>query len=258
MVSGENERTDSSFKSLESDIREYLDTYSSDEPTTNPLAYINLSKAGRDDLIPRIMDAGGYIEVSQRLGVSVYESNFIKPPSVTQFPPLVSAQQSSSLALGQNLEKKLETVEQAIQEGKDRSLDLSATERRSSFREVPSADDLVRQNDAILPPPADEVVPEGERFTFTLPMRIGLLALVATASAGYGRSSHGVLDEDIVALCRNVVIGLGFAHLLLGIYAGLLLAPKQNRSAPLWFAKILLSGPVGVSYMRSLGTVSDD
>ena len=61
-----------------------------------------------------------------------------------------------------------------------------------------------------------------------------------------------------MALGRNVVIGLGFAHLLLGIYAALLLAPKQNMSAPLWFATILPSGPVGVSYMRSTGTVSDD
>ena len=119
------------------------------------------------DLIPRIMDAGVYIEVSQRLGVSVYESTFIKPPSVTQFPPLLSAQQSSSLAIGQKLEKKLETVEKAIEEGKGRALDFSATEGRFLFREVPSADDLVRRNEAILPPPADEVVPEGERFTFT-------------------------------------------------------------------------------------------
>ena len=119
------------------------------------------------DLITRIMDAGRYIEASQRLGVSVHESTFIKPPSVTQLPPIVSAQQGSSRAIGQNLEKKLETVEKAIEEGKGRSLDLSATERRFLFREVPSADDLVRRNDAILPPPADEAVPEGERFTFT-------------------------------------------------------------------------------------------
>jgi hypothetical protein len=64
--------------SLVAKINEFL-AKQRPEADTTPLSYVSLGNAGRIDLVEPIMNAGGYISVSKRLGIPVDESYLEKP-----------------------------------------------------------------------------------------------------------------------------------------------------------------------------------
>lgn len=244
-----------SFVALEAEIRQYLD--GCEDPGPSPLAYTNLGEAGRTDLISRIMEHGGYLQVSRRLGVPVDESNFISPPSVPIPNTSLFNQEDGkpSLVMGRDLEARLGTVGQVIEDSKVSGNALSSSQRRALRAGVPSGQELRSASEQFIPPVTDEPLPKGERFSLTASMRLGMVLLAAVTAVGFGRASSGVVNEDTIATCRLMAEALAVAHLAVGIYAGGVLAARYNRSRLLWSAKVLLSGPLGLQHLRSLGSL---
>lgn len=246
-----------SFAELEAEIRKYLDSH--EDPGPNPLAYTNLGEAGRTDLISRIMDHGGYLEVSRRLGIPVDESTFILPPPVRDPNKSLfrSEDDRASLLLGRDLESRFGAVEQGVDGSKasDNSLASSGGRRAASRQEVPTGEELRLANEKLAPSVVDKPVPEGERFTLTASMRLGMLVLAGVTAVGFGRASPGVVNQETITTCRVIAEALGVAHLLVGVYGGGVLAAQYSRNRFLWSAKVLLSGPIGLRYLRSLGSL---
>lgn len=245
------DKGDESLRTLEADIREFLSQLPDD--VTNPLAYVKLRREGRLDLVSRIMDAGGYIEVSQRMGIPVDESQFVPPPKTLQTttePLFQTEEQGASIAVGQSLEDKLNNIEDAMKTDSRPSGDKTRGYVRMD--DVPSADELIAQNQQISPRIVDKQPIEGEDLFLTTPIRLGLLTLASFAAIGFGRASDAVVSSDVVSLCRSIAAGLACVHCILGTYVALILAPGMKRSPSLWFVKVLLGGPLAVSQLRAL------
>lgn len=242
------------FAILEKDIREYLE--SCPEVDSSPLAYVNLGKAGRTDLISRIMSFGGYIHVSTRLDIPVDESQFIPPAPVfdpNQESVFEKFDTGASLSLGRDLEAKLESLDQLSRTSGDASNSRTMTAPEGKDRDdVPSGEEIRRENERILPPVVDAVVPEGERVVLTAGMRFGMVLLAVLFAIGFGRSSSGVISEDAIVVCRAIASTLGVTHLFVAVYAGFWLAPRLKRNPTVWSLKVLLGGPLGFRYLRSL------
>lgn len=246
-----------SFAELEGEIRAYLDAC--DDPGPNPLAYTALGAAGRTDLVSRIMEQGGYLEVSRRLGLAVDETTFILPP------PVVNSGQwdfnadvdEASVVVGRDLEAKLSAAEEALNGSKDGAgaPSVAGNNRRALRAGVPTAQDLRAASERLVPPVTDEVVPDGERFVLSARMRAGIVILAAVTAAGFGRASTGLVGADAIETLRLVAEALGLAHVVVAVYAGGVLAAQYKRNRVLWSAKLLLSGPLGLPDLKSLGSL---
>ena len=248
---------DESFKELESYIRDYL--ANCENPGTSPLTYENLRLAGRIDLISRIMDSGGYIEVANRLGFPVDKNCFI-PPSPVVMPggKSLSAQEEEDnkpfLAVGRLKEDRLNVKVEPISKEKR----LAKLELRSSVKkEYKTADDIVsakalseikEERTSIEKP-----IPEGELLILDGRMRACLFAVVVSSALGYGRASKVVLSDNFIHIFQGMAVGLFVGHFVLAVYAAIFLAPKRNRSLLLWWTKILLAGPAGILALVRLG-----
>jgi len=248
---------DSSFQTLANDVRLYLSSV--EDPGEIPLAYVNLRKSGRLDLISRIMDAGGYIEVSRRLDLPVDESKFVaSPPASTVFgkPLFDEKDENASLAIGRDLEARLEQIEDVDMSSVDVGGVGSRPQRTRASTTVPSGEQLRWENENMTVPVVDEPIPEGELFALTTGMRLGFLALVALSAVGFGRTSVGLVAPEVVDACKGLACGLATAHVVLSVYAGSMVAPKLDRNALLWSLKVLLSGPIGLSTLRALPSLT--
>lgn len=249
---------DEKFQSLESDIREYLSQLRQD--ASNPLSYLNLSKEGRIDLVSPIMDAGGYIAVSERLGIPVEESQFISATINTEnkVPQQLFLQEDrgASLAIGSSLESKLSDIDEVMKE-EDTSTSNQMISKSAIREQVPSGADLVILNRQLEPPPVAERAAEGETMALTAPLRLGILTLAVVATLGFGKTSTGIISSEFVTICRSVTVVLSCAHLLLAFYAGTSTAPQMNRNAFVWFVKVLLGGPLSFNEMRSMDSLKN-
>eukprot|EP00177_Eucheuma_denticulatum_P003263 GFKZ01005898.1.p1 GENE.GFKZ01005898.1~~GFKZ01005898.1.p1 ORF type:complete len:316 (+),score=26.35 GFKZ01005898.1:124-1071(+) len=246
---------DSEFAKLEADIRDYLQTCP--DFGQNPLTYMNLGKAGRVDLASRILENGGYIYVSKRLGIPVDETDFVPPPVITAPNSLELQTQDpgASLVIGRDLEARLASVEQVLKNTTEANGRLSS-DRISRSRpndDVPTAEELRLTNEKLNPPVQDIPVPEGERLTLSGQMRVGTLIWTTAIALGFGRTSPAVLPETIIQLCQSLAEALTVAHLVVAGYGAAVLASQMKRNRALWFFKLLLSGPIGLRDLRALG-----
>lgn len=106
-----------------------------------------------------------------------------------------------------------------------------------------------------MPPVVDQRVPEGERFVLPAGMRIGMLGWLVAISIGFGRTSQHLMPQTTITASQSVAGVLTVAHFVLGAYVGVVLAPQLRRNPALWFVKVLLAGPVGLRYLRALGSL---
>ncbi|CAN8063287.1 unnamed protein product [Agarophyton chilense] len=242
------------FRALELDIKEYLNNIS--ETLPNPLSYVNLKKKGRIDLVSRVIDAGGYIEVSRRLGIPVDNREFVTPPNIStngSFAPfLKSEDEGTSIVFGSSLEDRMKSMAESGK-GSGISKSITSLSNARTIDTVPSAVELIKQNERIAPPVVDEPLIEGENLSFTILMRLGLLSLTTITAIGFGKASNGVVSPSIINASKSAASGLTFGHLLLALYSALLVAPRMRRNSTLWFIKVLLGGPLAVVELRSLG-----
>ena len=85
------------FSDLEREVLSYLGTLNAtqlnDESAPSPLAYVELQKAGRPDIVEACMEYGGYLAVSKRLGVRVRPS---APPAPPPSGPVLAGDERTS------------------------------------------------------------------------------------------------------------------------------------------------------------------
>lgn len=243
-----------------------VQTYLRDHPdganAPSPLSYVTLREMGRTDLVEEIMDAGGYISVSEKLGIRVDTSyaSYKPPPLPSDLPSLFSPEEDAgSLALGAGLSARLDVDVNSLPPAKPLVDRAVSSERRSGNLysgpdPVPSADVVASIGKDVVDV-RDEVVPQGERLTLDVSMRAGTLLLVATAAGGFGHASHEVLDANFAGALRAISESLIVAHVFLACYASASLAPKLGRNGVVWGIKVLLSGPLGISSLKRCGAI---
>lgn len=240
---------------LAADLRAYLSA-SGAEPVdfATTLSYAALAENGRRDLVERMIDIGGYPAALALVGVET-------PPLPDDIPPVPvrvfnPPEVTGGIALGAKLDDLLNAPipPPSTTRSRKRAPCPRAVER------VPSAEELARgvQEAAARPSPVvDKPVPPGERLVLSGTMRAGLLALVAVSAVGFGRASVGVVDPAAVEACKGVAAVLYAVHSALAVYAAFEARFRMRRSGPLWFFKVLLSGPAGFVALRRLDVLDE-
>ncbi|KAG8458182.1 hypothetical protein KFE25_011713 [Diacronema lutheri] len=221
-----------------------------DESLPPPLAYSELSRNGRDDLARAVMDAGGYIQMSRRLGLRWALPKKAAPPPVVEvrnFDPR-EALKSGFLKLG---------------EARSATEDVLETKRLSEFaRREPAQltpQQVGRSKLAELLRPArapyvstDDPLPGRQLLVdmqMSLPQRASAVLLAWALALAFGAHPTVPLDGDALLAARGAAVGLAAAHAALGAYAAVLAAGK-GRSAVTWALKAALAGAPALAELR--------
>ena len=254
------------FSDLEREVLSYLGTLNAtqlnDESAPSPLAYVELQKAGRPDIVEACMEYGGYLAVSKRLGVRIRPS---APPAPPPSGPVLAGDEPPELIV---------------------SLSSSAREEKLSARvDGPSvsSQSAVQRKPGASRPIADAVSPVAPVRTAPLPLgevsqtptgagpgvgrllrldgrqRLGLGALSTLLALGYGRGSVDVLPDDAANALRLAAAAVLLGHVVMGAYAAALAAGGPARAesgagpgAPVfWFTKVALTGAGGLREARA-------
>jgi hypothetical protein len=242
---------------LEAELREYVKALSpdalSDELLPPPLAYSELSRNGRDDLALAVMENGGYIQFSRRLGLRwLLPKGPVKEPAieVNNFDP-TEALRSGFLKLG-----NARTATEDILETKK----LSEFERREANAERARELKVGRGTLVSLIEPAQKPYVNLEDETparqllidlqMTVPQRASAVLLAWTLAAAYGAHPMLTIDDATTLLALRAASGVWVAvQLGLGGYAALL-AREQERNALVWFFKTTISGAIALDELR--------
>lgn len=245
------------FQQFESDILSYLE--SGFAPDEGPLAFVNLERLGRKDLMSGIIKYGGYARIAEKLNLDT--SLFIPPLQAAKsksFPDFYKSEDGAKLSLGRDLDARLDTID-SVNSGEDHSSQQAFSggmNRNRDIDDVPSAEQLRQQKEQFTPRIVDEIVPPGETLSLSGEMRLGILFISVIAALGFGHSSVGLLDLRVLATCQALAFGLMVAHAGLAVYSAVSLAPNLGRDPTIWFAKVLLSGPLGVRTLRMFGPIA--
>jgi hypothetical protein len=247
------------------------------EGSPDALEYSELRAYGYQYLVEPIMNAGGYVAVSNALGIPIspmarrnrrgYEKG--EQPLLLQPPQ----ERQGFLALGGSLDERIEAAAAAAPKAaalrtslfdKQAAMDPEERAARRRARDAPPAPLYPRspaQQAAAAARAAEQdaaaAAPPAERLALSAVQRAYLLATAAATAVGYGRASaeavaaHG-LPQDAVQAAAAVSLVLLLANAGSAVLS-LRLAISRGRSAPLWGLKAALTGPVCLSELRLLG-----
>ena len=256
------------FSELEAEVRAYLatlnDTAINDPDAPSPLAYLELQSAGRVDLVEGCMQHGGYLAVSEKLGVRV-KRRVPAPPSAPR--PLFGGVDDDEADSGAGV-----MLSAAAKEDK-MAADLIRLAAKGSAPAAP------------VPPPAPQSQPArvGDRLS---PLKVASAAeaagdgkqsekgplyglgryirldglqranavlLAGLLAAGFGRSSVDAFDPGLVGTAQLAAIVLCVAHLLIASYGAFIAATAAGgeENAALWFVKLAITGAGGLRELSS-------
>jgi hypothetical protein len=239
---------------LEANIKSYLATDAAKEESS-PISYASLGNAGRLDLIEPIMNAGGYISVSKRLGIAVDESVLTLTPSETRSSVFDSDTLTpGSLALGRGREARLSAE---IGSGTSSADDLSNFSGRRLYsgpQPVIDPTEMAAIGKNIIDIRDDPISP-GERLALDTRMRVGTIFLVACSALAYGHASNGVFNAADIHAGKTFACVLLGVHVACSVLTATVIAPSLGRNRSLWAFKVLLSGPLGLASLQNLGEV---
>jgi len=276
------------FEVLASDIRDYLgqiDPKLLEGPgAPSPLAYTELQRNGRTDLAEGCMKHGGYLKVSEALGVRV---NLVAPPPPPAAPRFLPEDDSVGFGLALSASAR----ESRLVDNVDVSAASNATPGSMAAplprdRLMPlEAASSPRQKDSDSPVrPLQWDVARATKLDSL--QRASVLLLLVLASFGFGKSSGSVLDATAIASAQLGAEALLVAHLSMAAYAALLVIqggqlgepstvattlanPSRQQGIPasdtpslegvppigppgFWFFKVALSGAGGLRELRAL------
>ncbi|KAJ1640226.1 hypothetical protein T492DRAFT_930375 [Pavlovales sp. CCMP2436] len=238
-----------SVEQLEAELRAYLGGLPADELSDDsrppPLAYSELSRNGRDDLARASMEFGGYIQLSNRLGV-----RWRLPPKEVRVPlqevnnfDASKATRTGFLKLGNALRatedvletKKLSDFERS--ESKSTELVRQQQVARSKLASLiqPTQKPYVNEEDKL---PGRQLLVD---LQMSLPQRASTVLFVWALGLAFGPHPALPLDAETALVVRTIALGWGGLHSALGIYAAVV-ASRQQRSAPVWLFKTALAG----------------
>lgn len=195
------------FGGFEVAVREYVATLSaselSDADAPSPLAYDELRRKGRVDLVEGCMRHGGYIKVSKQLGLPL---RLAAPPPA---PPPSSFSEPEAPAVGLKLSGAAR--ESRLQEDIAAGVAAPSPQARPRRQPQPAVEleklrpGLVNEAVAAAAPPtaqAREPQREGARLRLEGPQRAALVALAWITALGYGHASSGLLDPSLLEPLR--------------------------------------------------------
>jgi hypothetical protein len=252
----------SDFGAFEKDVRAYLTTLEAaaltDDEAPSPLAYLELHKAGRADLAEGCLQYGGYIAVSERLGVRLRAA---PPPSSAASFPAFSRDEPMDTGAGATLsatakeEKMAADLERLRTAPVERQAAAGAT---TGFRDVgdrltplPGAAGRGSAGGADAASAGAAVDGGGRYFRLDGLQRTSAALLAVLLAIGFGRSSGDILDApEVIGAAQAGAGALGVAHLLIAAY-GTFLASQADGESPFgWALKLLLTGPGGLVELR--------
>jgi hypothetical protein len=243
---------------LEAKINEFL-AIQRPEAETSPLSYVSLGIAGRLDLVEPIMNAGGYISVSKRLGIPVDESYLESTPSEASSVKFDKGKDElGSLALGRGLEDRLSATAAAESSGASVSFMQSTSSREYKGPEpvLDSASIAAIGKDIV--EIRDDPGPNGERMSLDNKMRVGTILMVACSALAYGHASTRIFELTSIQTAKILAGSLISLHVALAAFAAAIVAPSLSRDKALWGVKVLLSGPLGLLTLYNLGDVNSN
>jgi hypothetical protein len=239
---------------LEAMVKSYLATDAA-KNDSSPISYAALGNAGRLDLIEPIMNAGGYISVSKRLGIPVDESFLnVKPSEKTRATVFDEKLTPGSLALGRGREDRLSAAIGTGSSSTDTLSNLPDSRLYSGPQPVIDPSEMAAIGKNIVEV-RDDPIPQGERLALDTRMRAGTLILVACSALAYGSASNRVFDATYIHAGKTFTSLLVSVHVVSSILTAAVIAPSLGRNRYLWAFKVLLSGPLGLASLQNLGEV---
>lgn len=246
------------LEALEDELRAYLAALPAaeleDESLPPPLAYSELSRNGRDDLSRAVLEFGGYIQLSRRLGLRwLLPKKEGRAPTieVDNFDPTKTLR-TGFLKLG-NARRATEDVLETKR--------LDEIPRRQPA--PPTAQAAGRSKLASLLQPArvpyvntEDELPLRQLLVdmqMSVPQRAGALLLAWALALAFGPHPAVQLEGDALLAARGAASGLAAAHGTLGAYAAVL-ASGQRRNPLVWWLKGTLGGVPALSELRAEDT----
>mmetsp|Transcript_65835 Transcript_65835/g.109423 ORF Transcript_65835/g.109423 Transcript_65835/m.109423 type:complete len:289 (+) Transcript_65835:20-886(+) len=243
------------FSVLEAEISSYLSTLNrsalEDPSAPSPLAYLELRRNGRADIAEGCMIHGGYVRVSEQLGVPVRlatPKEKTRPPRFLQIEDERGAIALSRFSKEARLSKSANESALSTSTSRERNFDATV-EPRPFVAGTVNGPTVVKHVEA-----------EWSLARFVQlngVQRISVMMLVCTLAAGFGKSSTQVLDGSTVAALQSGSLALLLAHTLIAAYGTTLVSRSSGTAfnkpigpAPLWFVKLLLTGAGGLQEVR--------
>lgn len=249
------------FDALASEIRTYLSLDTT--PDEGPLSFDALKRAGQTDIMNGIIKYGGSSTVAQRMGINI--SLFIPPLELAQsktFPDFIKPETEASIAIGTNLNARLDSIAD-IDTIKPSVVESTESQQRTMRKQqqqrdnVPSTEELIEQNKAIVPPIVDDVIPEGETLALSPVMRLAVVAAFVFIALGYGKASIQVFELQTIELFKGVGNGLIILNSIFAVYASVA-ARKKGRDPIIWFVKALLAGIFALKSLQNFDSLEND
>jgi len=243
------------YADLQREIRSYLAAIPAEEledpDAPSPLAYSELGRRGRTDIVEGCMKHGGYLRVSADLDVPVR----VKEPPKKAEPLRFIAEPSGK----GDLQMSRAAREERIAAQLAGPLPEAAAPSRGERVRAPSrtaSEPLWSPSPAAAASVEIEFAAPSEqgglmRFAqFDLAQRASLVLFVGASAGGFGRSSAELLAPETIATLQWGALVLLVVHVMVAAYGATLAKSGERGPAPLWFVKLLLTGLGGFAELR--------
>ena len=254
-----------SFDELEVAVREYLatldDTALNDPEAPSPLAYLELQAAGRADLAEGCMANGGYLAVSNRLGVRV-QSRAPSPPTAAmpklgelEAEPVATVSLSASAKEDKMAADLARLAARAAEPAEETTTRKSAQPTSYGDRLAPlkvkRSSSEAAAGKAASEPTDGPLYGLGRYLRLDGLQRANLALLVLLIAGGFGKTSAQVLDAGLVQTAQLGASALCVAHLLIAAYGTFLASTAGPEQQPVfWFFKLSLTGAGGLAELK--------
>ena len=222
----------------------------------DPLSYAELRRLGFSDLVEPIMDLGGYVAVSNALGIEVAS---LPPPPPPLELALMQKEEVKGMALGASLENMMASADFTKgRESPATDLDDNLPPRARGMTLAPAKYERVRVrargDDEVME--NEEGIPAGRHVELTLSQRLYAVVMAACFALAWGHASdealsRGLLDVAVRGGCQDASFGLAAASALSAVLS-VRLALERGRSVPYWLFKSALAGPASLLELRPL------
>lgn len=240
---------DPSYEALEAQLTDYL----RQKPGAS-LKYTDLQKDGRLDLVQGIMKQGGYLAVSQRLGLDVKLPSLDGSDKVDPYAAGAVDAAGDQPAITLSRSKLEEKLSAPVKLGGNQSGGSSSPTTPTA---TSSADTYYAGPVAPAPRPAGarEVTPQSDSggyglgwvLRFDALQRVCLVAACWVGAAGFGHASEAALDSQAAEAAQQLFALVALANVAMALGAAVL-AARRGTEAPAVavFTKTLLTGVGGL------------
>jgi hypothetical protein len=262
------------FATFESEVRAYLQTLDetalNDPEAPSPLAYKELQSNGRVDLVEGAMQFGGYLTVSEKLGVRIQKIAAKGGPL-----PGYRVDGGVQFAADDDSASKANVVLSAQAKEDKMAADLARLQKRGSSSDASAASSSSTTTDAWV---GDRLTPlrtsggdveqteqgiasagnvaagnDGARYIRLDGLqRANALLLLLLVSVGFGAASAEMLDSSTIETARLAGGVLGVAHVFIAGFGAFsaVQAKSGDENPVLWFFKCLLTGAGGLAELK--------